>query len=316
MSKKLYSERKSPTKKVWNLKQVLKLFYSIYQDFENKDYFSEYFGWSDYNDNFQSGKLGYDDERINIKIFRMSKKENLYPIWQNYQNYSEEDLFDIIELLHKYCTINSEKPDFKEEYSWDGLSSLSSYDYYYLNFKQTEDYQLFQLNSDFIFYLHKIAKQEFRDEINEILVEYEDGFCLNEEGQIESLKLDGLEQIINVKLPKIERKLGENINQKVEEAVKIFRRQGDLTEKQSAIKQLADVLEHFKKDYNVRILSKDENDLFQIANQFAIRHFDLKQKLDYPQDFYYSWIFHVFLATFHLWARLIVDKKVLKIVKK
>ena len=143
-------------------------------------------------------------------------------------------------------------------------------------------------------------------------MEYVDGFVLNEKGQIESLKLGGLEQIINAKVPKIEGELGQNVEQKVEEAVKIFRRRGkDMTEKQNAIKQLADVLEHFKKDYNVRILSKDENDLFQIANQFTIRHFDLKQKSDYPQELYYSWIFQVFLATYHLWTRLIEDRKVI-----
>ena len=324
MPKEIYSQRNNPAKKKWNLNQVLKLFYSIYQDFENKDYFSEYFGWTssseDYGDYFNPGKLGYNEDSVKTKVFRMTKKENLYPIWGFYQNYTQEDLFDAIEILHEYCTINSEK-----------LEKINSRRYY-TDYQTSELFQEYQETLDivlptyayiptdleyFSLYLQQTAQKEFRDEINDILVEYVDGFVLNEKGQIESLKLGGLEQIINAKVPKIEGKLGEIANQKIEAAIKIFRRQGkDMPEKQKAITQIADVLEHFKKDYDVKILSKDENDLFQLANQFAIRHFDLKQKENYPQDLYYSWIFQVFLATFHLWARLIEDKKVVKIVKK
>jgi hypothetical protein len=42
---------------------------------------------------------------------------------------------------------------------------------------------------------------------------------------------------------------------------------------------------------------KDEGALFQIANQFAIRHHDRTQRADYDDDIWFEWIFYVFLAT-------------------
>ena len=310
MSKIFYGQRNNPKKNKFNLRQILELFILAYKELEEKGYFGEHFRYFGENV-FYEGKFG-SKKFTKIKVFKKIKKENLYPIYK-YKNYTEEDLFDAIEFLHEHCTINPKKPDFKDK-----SFEYPPIDNFYAKCKKIFNIDEWDLHYEemFDYYLKVVAQYEFRNEINEILVEYADGFVLNENGQIESLKLDGLEQIINEKLPKIEGKLGDIVEQKVQEAVKIFRRQGNINEKQGAIKQLADVLEHFKKDYDVKITSKDESDLFQLANQFAIRHFDLKQKSDYPPELYYSWIFQVFLATFHLWARLIVHKKVVKIVEQ
>ena len=51
--------------------------------------------------------------------------------------------------------------------------------------------------------------------------------------------------------------------------------------------------------------SKDENDLFIIANSFGIRHHNDKQKTDYDRSIWYNWMFYYYLATIHAILKLI-----------
>jgi hypothetical protein len=53
------------------------------------------------------------------------------------------------------------------------------------------------------------------------------------------------------------------------------------------------------------LMSKEENELFQVANQFGIRHFNDKQKTDYDKPIWHAWIFYCYYSTIHLCLRLI-----------
>lgn len=46
-------------------------------------------------------------------------------------------------------------------------------------------------------------------------------------------------------------------------------------------------------------------DLFNIANNFGIRHYNKEQKTNYDQNIWLSWMFHFYLATLHASLRLI-----------
>jgi hypothetical protein len=84
----------------------------------------------------------------------------------------------------------------------------------------------------------------------------------------------------------------------VEHALSLFLGRGaTLEDKRVAVKQLADALEHLRPEVDEQLLSKDERDLFQIANRFAIRHNKPDQKRDYDKGVWLDWIFHVYLAT-------------------
>jgi hypothetical protein len=50
---------------------------------------------------------------------------------------------------------------------------------------------------------------------------------------------------------------------------------------------------------------KDESDLFNIANNFAIRHHNPEQKSNYDEKIWYSWMFHFYLASYHAVIRII-----------
>ncbi len=53
------------------------------------------------------------------------------------------------------------------------------------------------------------------------------------------------------------------------------------------------------------LTTSDEADLFNIANNFGIRHYNQKQKTDYDEAIWLSWIFYYYLATIHAAIRLI-----------
>lgn len=91
----------------------------------------------------------------------------------------------------------------------------------------------------------------------------------------------------------------------VRHAIKLYRgRQADEHDKRSAVVALYGVLEERRRLIKAELLSKDENDLFMIANNFAIRHQNEQQKHDYSVEFL-DWIFWWYLATIELTDRLL-----------
>jgi hypothetical protein len=52
------------------------------------------------------------------------------------------------------------------------------------------------------------------------------------------------------------------------------------------------------------MLPKDEGELFHLANGFAIRHNNRKQRGDYDRPVWLAWSFYVYLATIHAVLRV------------
>ena len=54
------------------------------------------------------------------------------------------------------------------------------------------------------------------------------------------------------------------------------------------------------------VLAKpDEADLFNIANNFGLRHHNQQQKSDYDGSIWLSWMFYFYLATIHAAMRML-----------
>lgn len=71
------------------------------------------------------------------------------------------------------------------------------------------------------------------------------------------------------------------IASKLDSATKRFRtRDASLDDRRAAVRDLADVLESLRDDLKDSMLSKDERELFHIANGFAIRHQNRHQHSD------------------------------------
>lgn len=91
----------------------------------------------------------------------------------------------------------------------------------------------------------------------------------------------------------------------VEHAIALFRKRDATREdKRSACVALALVLEERRKMLKSNLLSKDEGMLFDIANNYDVRHRDGKQHSQFGDEFQ-DWIFWMYLGTVELTNRLI-----------
>lgn len=91
----------------------------------------------------------------------------------------------------------------------------------------------------------------------------------------------------------------------VEHAVSLFRRRGAaIEEKRSACMTLAGLLEDRRPLLKSRLFRRDEGALFQIANEFNIRHRNATQQGDYDPVFL-DWIFWWYLGTIELTDRIV-----------
>ena len=100
-----------------------------------------------------------------------------------------------------------------------------------------------------------------------------------------------------------------NIAGRINAAVSKFRRyRSTFDERRDAIRDLADVLEYLRPKLKSVLTKADESDLFNLANNFGIRHHNQQQKTDYDQAIWLSWMFYFYLATIHVCLRMLNKK--------
>ena len=207
-----------------------------------------------------------------------------FPITQWKEKETPEDhIFDTLEFLYDYISKPGALVDMVSDTGW--------------NYQDYESYD------------DEAGRIEFRQKANVFLVDYKSGYELTDEGQILALGTDGLQHILSADLIPYDET---NVDSKVREAIKKWRnRQLSLSEKKAAIHELADVFEWLKKTKRLSTVldGKDQSAIFEIANNFAIRHHEPKQKTNYDQNIWYSWMFHFYLATYHATIRLLVKKE-------
>jgi hypothetical protein len=272
--KPYYSIRtgKNPLTGSIDLPMLLKLFRTLYEYFDNEGYFQEDLGYFCVDAGFIPGAFGYNLEGILLLELR---KTNLFPVREKLSDYSEDDLFDVIEFLYEHCS----KPT--ERY----LHDFANCGWHCSKFTR------------------EAGRVEYRHRVNEILNIYMEGYELSTDGEILSLPEGGLEALLEAPVPSLD---PENVETRVEAAKRKFRRyRSSLDERRDAIRDLADVLEYLRPQVKDVLTSKDEADLFNIANNFGIRHHNEMQKVQYDKAIWYSWLFYYYLATIHAVLRLI-----------
>jgi hypothetical protein len=254
-----------------DLPTVRRLFRDIFLTFTSNDYFQEAFGYHCEDAGEVPGRLGTDMEAQMIKTLG---KSNLWPIPNKCLSYSEDDLFDVIELLHDWIS----KPIKGYYHTWNDCG------WHYEEFDK------------------QAGQKEFRDKINEILCDYQDGYELSDKGEILEQAEAGLDLLFEADLPTYD---PENVEKRVEAAISKFRSyRSSLNDKHYAILELIAVLEFIRPKVK-QIIQEDEADLFNIANRFGLRHHNNNQKTDYDKEIWYPWMFCYYLATIHGCLRLI-----------
>ena len=270
MSKVPYSIRTgvNPRSAGLALKTIKELFVRLYEQLREEGYTHEYFGFYCVDAEAVKGLL----TDIEYTILTTLRKEFLWPIQSWAQKYSEDDLFDMIEFFFDHVS----KPI-------DGvMHSYNQCGMHWHTFDKAE------------------GQREFRKRINELLALYERRFELSPDGLILQLPPSGFEQLHDATVPTEDK----TIAQLIEAAKTEYRRHGaSLDARRHAVADLAGVLEALRPKMGDAITSKDEADLFNIANNFGIRHHNDKQKTDYETSVWLSWMFYVYLSTIHLILR-------------
>lgn len=257
-----------------DFKVMKQLFLMSYKILDRGGYFQKYFG-TDCADGYIEGQIG---DQIDAYLFINLRKNDLYPIYANLEHYNEDDLFDMIEFLHDHCS-----------------KGVNGYYHNYYNCGHHYD----EFND-------LEGQKYFRELMNPILQDYESGFEISEKGEVLILSDNGLSNLFDADIPTLQK---ENISDRINFAIVKFRRhKATLEDRKEAVRVLADVLEFLRPDIKKCLNKKDESDIFNIANNFGVRHHNAEQQTDYNKSIWYSWMFYYYLATLHAVLRMTKNK--------
>ena len=282
MARQYYSVRagRNPMSAGFDLDAMRKLFREIFIYFEDEGYFQEALGYECVDAGFVAGKLGRSVEGTLLLALR---RDNLAPIRQKIALYEEDDLFDVIEFLFDHCSepLNRQYHSY-DNCGWHTNPTLDSFD--------------------------RLAGQaEYREKLAPLLEVFGLGYELPVAGEVLTLGDPGLAPLLAAPLPTADKI---NVSARVEAAqVKFRRNHSTESERRDAVRDLADVLESLRPQLDGVLTKKDDAALFNIANNFAIRHHNTRQQATYDKSIWYSWIFYFYLATIHAAVRLIEKKK-------
>jgi hypothetical protein len=271
MHRRYYTSRRKPGG--LTLEDLYAKLKNVYVLFRDKDYFK--------------GRAGITKTDLPDSIEReaaVALTFQLFPIalWPA-EDITEDRVFDAIEFLYDHTSAPG---------NWVSMTTDTGWSYY-----------------DYNGYDDETGRSEFRQKVNTFLFDYKAGYELTEEGMVLALGTGGLQHIIDAEIVPYDEA---NVDSKVRRAIGKWRsRHVTLAEKKEAIRELADVFEWLKKTKLLASVldGKDESAIFDLANNFAIRHHDPKQKTNYDATIWYSWMFHFYLATYHAAVRLLVKKE-------
>ena len=209
-----------------------------------------------------------------LEMLLKIRKKHIWPISQYCKGYSEDDLFDVIEFLYQ----NVSKPVDGTMHNYNGCGM------HWETFNKKE------------------GQVVFVEKINDLLSHYCNPFELSLEGEVLNKPDAGFETIFEADVPTKD----QNVRKRIESAVLRYRRHGStIDDRRQAVRDLADVLEYLRPKMKTLLTKSDENDLFNIANNFGIRHHNAKQKTSYDTAIWLSWMFYFYLATLHVILRKI-----------
>ncbi len=211
---------------------------------------------------------------VDLEILLTVRKRELWPIADRAPNHSEDDLFDVMEFAFQHVS----KPVDGTHHSWNQCGM------HWETFDREE------------------GQKHYRTRLNEVLGHYEHRFELSSEGEVLRRIDAGFERIFEADVPSEDR----NVVSRIEAAASTHRRHRSTVEdRRQAVRDLADVLEYLRPQVKSLLTKKDEGDLFNIANNFGIRHHNDQQQTEYDATLWLSWMFYFYLATLHVVLRKI-----------
>lgn len=272
MARQYYSQRKgtNPNLKGLPLSEVLDLFVRVFNQMREDGYFDEAFGYVCVDAGEVEGKVRDPELEMLLAI----RKKGLWPVSGKAPFYQEDDFFDVIEFLYEYVS----KPIEGTMHSYGGCGM------HWETFNRV------------------LGRKEFRDKVNGVLAHYKHRYEMSQDGEVLHKPEAGFEPIFDADLPTSDK----NVLSRVTAATLQYRRHGStLDDRRQAVRDLADVLEYLRPKVKALLTSADEKDLFNIANNFGVRHHNEKQRTAYDTSIWLSWMFYFYLSTIHVVLRKI-----------
>ena len=228
------------------------------------------------NMRISGGDFASDELRRNLAIAFGRKSRNMLPTESNLLNIDRDSIFDLIEFLSEYVL---------------------------------EPYRTGALIHPNHATRVKSGLRKWRKAVNECLEQLDPPCRLTANREIEILPPSaGLRHLVGDHASP-----SQDAQKKVDHACRLFlKRNATALDRRSALKDLVDVLEPLRKDLDARIGKKKADKLFDIANNYGIRH-NNRDQLELDEN-YARWFFYSALSTIDLVTRL-GDKKQQDVVK-
>src|SRR6266850_4629760 len=216
-----------------DLQTLLKLFSGVYRTLRAEGLFQEAFGYKCHaRAKYVLGTLGQDD--IGRYLSWRLNKTNLWPISVRCLEYTEDDLFDVIEFLYDNASMPCGNHRCK-------FCQLLHHDQF----------------------IEEAGRQVYRSKINDLICVYKDGYELSTDGEVLTLPDLELRALLQEPIPIYDER---NVNERIDIArSRFFDRHATLDDKHAAVRGLVDVLEFLRPKLKEVLTKQDESDIFNIA---------------------------------------------------
>ena len=270
----------------YDLAELRKQLKGIYNYFEGKRYLAQWAGYpcvdgGDGGGGWVNGEAGDDAASY---IFAHVGRDDLFPIdpvgttgtFPN-NGWSEDQIFDMFQFLG---TVISKPVDGRH------------HDFNKCGFHPSK----FERNA---------GLEEYRAMVNRALARYGNGWELRPDLSIAELPPDGMLTLVEANVPE---SIGDESRRRVVVAIEKYRRRGATKDdRRDAVRDLGDVLEKHRQQAKAT-MGQTETDLFNILNNFDIRHNNELQKADYDPVFMAGLFYH-YLNMIHILGRLLDRQK-------
>lgn len=252
------------------------LFANLIASLTEQGSFQQWFGYYCVDNDDVPGKAG-----TNLPAYALRKtfRNDMWPVNQYAQDWDEPALLTAVEFYHDHVSAGVDG----RYHSWNNCGM---------------HYQTFD---------RKRGRAEYRTEVNSILSVLGPGYTLDASGEVVRAAPSGMTALVDDEVPTT---ADSTAREHIQSAIRKFRsRQADVSDRRDAVRDLAGVLEYLRPQAK-RLLSKaDESDLFDLANNYTVRHLNQRQKADFDQEVWYEWMFYTYLATIRALLRVIESER-------
>lgn len=268
---KYFSEMRG-LRKGFGLEELRAMIKDLFSDLTEGGHLTECLGYYCVDEGQVPGKAGHDPGRA---FRRDIGRNDVWPVDPVEKAWSEDAIFDFLQYLG--TKVSTPLTDGATWHNYDNCG---------WHYKQ---------------FVPQPARDEYIVQVNHLLSRYNDGWEMKADFEIVERAPAGMGSLLDAKLPG---SADSQSRARVQAAIDKYRRRASsASDRRDAVRDLGDVLESMRTDARLH-LSKDESDIFNILNNFNIRHANAKQKTDYDA-IWFSALFYHYLAMIHVLTRIV-----------